>query len=410
MTPEHDAKHPATAYAGECPTEADVAVIGGGLGGTIAAVRLGQMGYRVTLFDLHETPRPEFRAEQLVGRQIGRLAEMGLLGPMTADSRLSTEAINGRCGKLLDRTPVQQYGVPYQAMVAGARRELPRTVRLRSVRVTAVETGLHRQRVVLADGSSLTARLVVLATGLSSVLPKRLGIDFQTVRAGHSLALGFDIAVAGATSGAALPTIYYGERAEDCIDYLALFPMHGVTRANLFCYRDQNSEWTRAFCRDPSAELFKVMPGLKKVIGEYAIMSAVQVRSNDLRVAADPALDGVVLIGDAFQTPCPAAGTGIDRLLSDVDTLCDRHVRAWFASPGMAKSKIAAFYADPDKRAVDAECLRIADYRRAVSTTDSLWWTVHRKQVFLRRRLKALMAKYAGRRSAGGGQTMAPSH
>ena len=77
----------------------------------------------------------------------------------------------------------------------------------------------------------------------------------------------------------------------------------------------------------------------------------------DLTVAQNVEQDGVVLIGDAFQTSCPAAGTGVTRLLTDVDRLCNTHIPNWFATPGLGSSKIVQFYADPEKRAVDADSM-----------------------------------------------------
>lgn len=354
---------------------------------------LARQGLSVTLVDLHGEPRPEFRAEQLVGPQIGRLAELGLLDAMTENSRLSTEVVNGRLGRMVDRTRVDQFGVPYDSMVRAVRARIPSSVQVITGRVTALQNGQDHQQILLSSGPYIRARLAVVATGLSSAVPKRLGIEYRTVRAAHSLAIGFDIAIQGSTPDTFTPLVYYGESTRDRIDYLALFPMHAAIRANLFCYHEQNSDWVRAICRDPKRELLGVLPGLGNLLGDYEAELPVQVRSNDLRVAQYPARDGIVLVGDAFQTPCPAAGTGIDRLLSDLDVLCTTHIPAWFASPGMQRRKIEAFYADPAKQAFDAECLRIAEYRRAVSTRQNLWWTVHRKQVFFRRQLSNLLMK-----------------
>ena len=397
MSDPHMAGSPDAEKAGATVPDFDVAIVGAGLSGSIAAIQLSRMGFRVALFDLQEQPRAEFRAEQLVGGQIGRLAELGVLQPMTRESRATHEVVNGRKGKVLDRTRVDQYGVPYQSMVEGVRSQVPADVRLIAKRVAAIATSPDLQQVTLADGSAVSSRLVVMATGLASVLTKRLGIEIATLRANQSLAIGFDVAVADTVVTHLMPLVYYGENGGDMTDYIALFAVQGAVRANLFCYQDQQSEWTRSFCRDPRGALLQIMPGLGGILGPFQVTSPVQVRSNDLRVAINPARDGVVLIGDAFQTPCPAAGTGIDRLLSDIDVLCRRHVVDWFATPGMARAKIEEFYADPVKQAFDAECLRIADYRRAVSTRRNLWWTVHRKQVFFRRRLKALLAKRLGR-------------
>lgn len=354
---------------------------------------LARQGLSVAVVDLHGEPRPEFRAEQLVGPQIGRLSTLGLLDAMVKDSRLCTEVVNGRLGRVVDRTRVDQFGVSFEAMVRAVRGRIPASVAVITGRVTGLETSPDRQQLSLSSGQTIRCRLAVLATGLSSILPKRLGIEYTTIRAGHSLAIGFDVVPEGGTPDSFTPIVYYGESTRDRIDYLALFPMHGVIRANLFCYREQNSEWVRAFCRDPKGELLAVLPGLPKILGSFDAALPVQVRSNDLRVAQDPARDGIVLVGDAFQTPCPAAGTGIDRILSDLDVLCATHISAWFATPGMTRDKIASFYADPRKQAFDAECLRIAEYRRAVSTRENLWWTVHRKQVFLRRQLSNLLTR-----------------
>ncbi len=385
-------------------------MIGAGLAGTITALRLAGQGRSVALIDLNDAPRPEFRAEQLVGPQIGTLAQWGLLDAMTRGGRLYTEALNGRLGRIVDATRVDQYGVPYEAMVRAARECLPPGVKLTIGRVAEIDCGPEIQVVRMSSGAEIVSRLVVMATGLSTVLPRRLGVEYRTIRAGHSLAVGFDLGVAGATAQTFSPMIYYGEDTRDRMDYIALFGMHDVIRANLFCYQEQQSEWARAFCRDPKPGLLALMPGLAKLIGSFEVTSPVQMRSNDLRVAQEPVRDGIVLVGDAFQTPCPAAGTGIDRLLSDVGILCDTYVPAWFVTPGMGQDKVAAFYADPTKRAYDAECLRIAEYRRAVSTQDSLAWAFHRKQVFFRRQVGALLARWRpGRETRSVRHTMAPS-
>ena len=62
---------------------------------------------------------------------------------------------------------------------------------------------------------------------------------------------------------------------------------------------------------------------------------------------------GVVLVGDAFASTCPVAGTGTDKVFTDVTQLCNVHIPAWLASEGMGEDKIAAFYDDPIKKACD---------------------------------------------------------
>ena len=75
-----------------------------------------------------------------------------------------------------------------------------------------------------------------------------------------------------------------------------------------------------------------------------------KIRPVDLYVTKGYRQNGVVLVGDAFSSSCPAAGTGARKALVDVERLCNVHIPQWLATPGMRDSKIASFYADPVKR------------------------------------------------------------
>jgi 2-polyprenyl-6-methoxyphenol hydroxylase-like FAD-dependent oxidoreductase len=93
------------------------------------------------------------------------------------------------------------------------------------------------------------------------------------------------------------------------------------------------------------------------------------------------------LIGDAYQTSCPAAGTGVSRLLTDVERLCTVHVPHWMASPGMTAAKIATFYDDPAKLAMDEHGLHMAEFRRSLTIDTDLRWRARRQLHFSRRRV-----------------------
>ncbi|MGQ0674611.1 MAG: hypothetical protein ACT4N4_00745, partial [Rhodospirillales bacterium] len=56
--------------------------------------------------------------------------------------------------------------------------------------------------------------------------------------------------------------------------------------------------------------------------------------------------------------------------------------------PGMGADKIAQFYDDPAKRACDARSLAWSEYRRSITIDPSLGWEVHRRRVYLRRRVQ----------------------
>ena len=228
---------------------------------------------------------------------------------------------------------------------------------------------------------TIEGRLVVLATGLTPL--ERFGFGRDVTRADHSLSFAFDVQTNYRDVMAA-----YGERLEDRIDYITLFPMRDRMRANLFCYQTPRSEWAAAFKRDPARMLETALPGLRRAIGDYRIDGAVEARSTTLYRTTGVERPGVVLIGDAFQPSCPAVGGGIGRVLTDIDRLSHVHVPRWWKSRDMPASKIGEFYADPVKQAQDAEALRAAEYRRNSTTQTSIGWRLHRTRVIAQRRIR----------------------
>ena len=59
--------------------EADVAIVGGGLAGSLAAAVLTRAGYRIALIDKRTVYPDEFRVEKLGGQQVDILRRLGLL-------------------------------------------------------------------------------------------------------------------------------------------------------------------------------------------------------------------------------------------------------------------------------------------------------------------------------------------
>lgn len=84
----------------------------------------------------------------------------------------------------------------------------------------------------------------------------------------------------------------------------------------------------------------------------------------DLYVATPPPLDGVVMIGDALQSVCPATGTGLSKVLNDVALLCEDYAPTWLRLTDLPESTIAQFYRDPRKGACDWNSLKAAQYQR----------------------------------------------
>ena len=108
-----------------------------------------------------------------------------------------------------------------------------------------------------------------------------------------------------------------------------------------------------------------------------------------------------MLVGDAFATSCPAAGTGATKVFTDVERLCNVYIPQWLASDGMDAEKIAAFYGDPEKRACDARSLDKAYQLRALSIDGGLSWQARRWIRFLARLTQGSLGVIRERLAAG---------
>src|SRR5215213_1402953 len=93
--------------------QADVAIVGGGLSGAVAAVVLGRAGYRVTLVDRHAVYPSEFRVEKIAGDQVELLRRLGLLDSVAAASTPFDKIMNLRRGRVLDQSNSRHYGIMY---------------------------------------------------------------------------------------------------------------------------------------------------------------------------------------------------------------------------------------------------------------------------------------------------------
>jgi 2-polyprenyl-6-methoxyphenol hydroxylase-like FAD-dependent oxidoreductase len=222
----------------------------------------------------------------------------------------------------------------------------------------------------------------VLANGLNLALRHQLGIGREVLSACHSISIGFNLAPVGRRSFDFRALTYFPERVADRMAYLTLFPIGPVMRANLFVYRDMQDAWLRQMKTAPREALQALMPSLYRLTGETEV-SDVKIRPVDLVVSTNYRQAGIVLAGDAFATSCPAAGTGCNKVLTDVELLCNHHIPRWLASDGMGADKIAAFYDDPVKVACETFSRDKAFFLRALSTETSVLWRARRLMRFV---------------------------
>jgi 2-polyprenyl-6-methoxyphenol hydroxylase-like FAD-dependent oxidoreductase len=363
----------------------DVAIAGGGLAGATAAAMLGRAGLNVALVDPHPVYPFDFRSEKLAGPQVHLLRRTGLAEPVLAAATAMDELWIARFGRLVERRNVEgdQYGILYDVLVNAVRATIPARAALVAAKVMAVSTGADRQTMVLSNGEKIGARLVVLATGLNNGLRRVLGISRVELSACHSISVGFDVTPAAGGRFEFPSLTYYPERVAERISYLTLFPVGAAMRANLFLYRAARDPWLKRLREAPCDTLFAAMPGLRKLTGDFDVTGDIHIRPVDLTAVKGHRQPGVVLVGDAFATSCPAAGTGVNKVFTDVERLCNVHVPRWFATPGMDAEKIAAFYDDPVKQACDSDSMARAFYARSISIDPGILWQARRWGKFI---------------------------
>ena len=238
----------------------------------------------------------------------------------------------------------------------------------------------------------------MLANGLNNGLRDDLGLRRIVLSPAHSTTIAFNLRP---KEGGTFPfpaLTFYSESTAARMAYLTLFPVRDGMRANLMVYRKLDDPWVRRMIETPETAMFELMPSLKRMIGDVEIEGPVKIRPADLTVSEGFRRPGVVLVGDAFATSCPAAGTGVDKVFTDVDLLCNTYIPAWLKTPGMGADKVGQFYDDPAKQATcDAHTIARAYALRAFSIDPSPIWVWRRWSRFLGRGAIGLLHRWRSR-------------
>jgi 2-polyprenyl-6-methoxyphenol hydroxylase-like FAD-dependent oxidoreductase len=359
----------------------DIAIVGGGLAGSMAAAMLGRADHDVILIDPHAVYPKDFRCEKLDALQLELLRKTGLNGAVAGASTVDQRIWIARFGHIVEKRPCGQLNILYDNMVNTVRGAIPANVSVVHGKAASIATSDDRQHVRLANGEEISARLVVLANGLNLALRLQVGINRKVISPCHSISIGFDVKPVSRTRFDFESLTYHSENPASRVAYLALFPIGAAIRANLFVYTDAHDPWLSQLRQDPKAGLFAAMPRLRPLTGEVEV-SNLKIRPVDLYVSESHLQPGIVLVGDAFATSCPAAGTGCSKVFTDVERLCNIHVPRWLATPGMARDKVESFYDDPVKTACDASSAEKAFRARTFATAAAPAWRARRAAKF----------------------------
>jgi len=163
----------------------DVAVIGAGPAGLAAASAAAGAGARTVVLERAEHPRYKTCGGGLIGAS---LAAVGSQVPWAARDHIdsATFTLHGR------RSLTRQDPEPILAMVL--REEFDDALRLRAVElgaevrqrstVRAIEAGQDGAQVRLADGTTVSAQVVVGADGSAGISARHVGVEFSQVDLG----------------------------------------------------------------------------------------------------------------------------------------------------------------------------------------------------------------------------------
>ena len=132
--------------------ETDIAIVGGGLAGSLAAVMLGRAGRAVTLVDPFESCRPDFRCEKLEEAHVDALRRAGVLDDVLPAALRYENIWVARLGKLAEIKPIVEYGIEYSALVNRLRALVPDSVAFVQSKVTDVALSGERQTLTLTNG------------------------------------------------------------------------------------------------------------------------------------------------------------------------------------------------------------------------------------------------------------------
>jgi 2-polyprenyl-6-methoxyphenol hydroxylase-like FAD-dependent oxidoreductase len=392
----------------------DIAIAGAGLAGSTAAAMLGKAGYSVALIDPHDSYPAEFRCEKLDASQVELLRKTGLAEPVLRNATLDGMVTIARLGRFFETKSSARYGIIYDTLVNAIRAQIPTAVSQVRAKVTGIANSADRQILMLSNGEELSARLVVMANGLQPGLAQSLGIERRIVSRCHTMAIGFDLRPTQRSGLGFKALSYYPEKTSDGVAYMSIFPVGETMRVNLFTYWQARDERLTSLREQPEQTLSSLWPRLESVTGPF-VAENLRIRPIDLYVTQGYEQPGVVLVGDAFATACPAVGVGANKVLTDVERLCHVYIPRWLASPGMGTEKIAGFYADPIKRVCDESSAIRAFHLRSLSTDEGLAWRARRWARFgvqvgasalrsTRERCAALVRDYRPRRNAATGQ------
>lgn len=337
-------------------TDLDVAVVGAGYAGSLAALKAAELGLRVGVFDARDEYPDNFRAEKLETDQYEALERLGAIHLVRPEgSARIDEVISFQGNKRRSVKHHKHRGMDYRATVNSFRDAL-RAQEIFSVRkVTDLIDAEDQFSVVFDDERSITARVGIVATGGSNLARKSLSLAGHDSDALRSTSFGFHVESDHAKGFPFQAFNAVPDRFIEGLQFATFFPIGDRIRVNLFTCWHPASGSAKGLRADPMAGIREYFPRLESHVGPLRISGAVQVYCTHYYRQSSSHLRSTALIGDEFQSVSPATGMGISKCVTDTEALAP--LLADLRNERVKDDGLSAYYADPKKREVDDKAL-----------------------------------------------------
>lgn len=302
----------------------DIAVIGAGLAGSIATLKLANLGYD-TVQIAPPADKPDGRTTALMAPSISILETMGLWSGIEAQSApLSTMQIIDGTERLIRSPPVSfraaelgldafGYNIPngpFLALLDDALKAHP-LVTLIAGRMTGITAAGGRQEITTETGDAVSAGLVVGADGRRSAVREAAGIEAKTWSYPQTaLVLTFQHG---------LP--HHGTSTEFHTESgpFTQVPLPGNRSSLVWVCKPQDAENYRSFTVEALSREIEIR--MQSMLGAILVDSAVQTYPLSGMTAVRSGKGQVVLIGEAAHAFPPIGAQGLNLSLRDIETL-----------------------------------------------------------------------------------------
>ncbi len=333
--------------------DTEVVIIGAGLAGTTLAGVCARNNISVLVVDNQKVYPDAFRAEKIEYDQAEQMRKLGIFEYRVPDAGPIGKTINYRMGKRTEFDTVEQYGLKYGDFVNRLRHEFLDNQSLIIGNVTSLDSSYSMQNVYLSDGNKISCKVVVLATGGLSSIASNLRYEKRSNPSLRTYNVGLYIEPENIDSFDFSGFNYFLSPVRDGIDYLTLFKIDDRMRINLFTQLKRNDKNAVNLRKDTLARIKHYFPDLEEQIGKIKAASKTQVFFTDFYRQRNVGESGVVMIADEYQSVCPATGTGLSKVFTDVDVLGNEYLPGWLNTGVPTSHDIIEYYNDKRKAACD---------------------------------------------------------